>query len=100
MKYVMEIARVFKGCSVKASDRIMVTTMKSSGLCGLNLSVNYSYILPSGMGAPIDAENKAILGNRTKVSQTVDVNSCGFYADMQYMSNATLAELRAYKNKC
>jgi Tissue inhibitor of metalloproteinase len=100
LKYVMEIARVFKGCSIKASDRIMVTTMKSSGLCGLNLSVNSSYVLSSGMGAPIDAETKAMLGNRTKVSQTVGVNSCGFYADMQYMSNATLAELRAYKNKC
>jgi Tissue inhibitor of metalloproteinase len=100
LKYVVEIVRVFKGCSIKASDRIMVTTMRDSALCGVNLSVNSSYIHSSGLGMPIDAETKAMLGNRTKISQTVDVNLCGFYANMQYVSNATLAELRAYKNKC
>jgi Tissue inhibitor of metalloproteinase len=100
LKYLVEIVRVFKGCSIKVSDRIVITTMKDSSLCGVNLSVNSSYILSSGLGTPIDAGTKAMLGNRTKVSQTVDVNLCGFYADMQYVTNATLAELRAYKNKC
>jgi hypothetical protein len=89
-----------KGCSIKPSDRIVVTAMKDSSQCSVNLSVNSSYILSSGLGTPIDAETKSMLGNQTKVSQTVGVDLCGFNANMQYMSNATLAELRAYKNKC
>jgi hypothetical protein len=97
-KYVVQVGRVFKGCAIKPTDRLLVTSGAHS--CGISLTVNGDYVFSSGIPQPLDADTRAVLGNRTKITQSVEVGSCGFNQIWTTVPEEQKAMLRSYKKKC
>jgi Tissue inhibitor of metalloproteinase len=100
-QYVVQVGRVFKGCTIKQSERILVTSPMQSSMCGLSLAMGASYIFESGLAPkPVDAATLARLGNRTKVTSTVSVFLCGFNRPWDSVSEDDKNVLRAFPRKC
>jgi hypothetical protein len=97
-RYVVQVGRVFKGCSIKAGDRLLVTSGAHS--CGITLAVGADYVLSSGLSQPIDATTRTNLSNRTKMTQKVDVGSCGFNRVWETVGEENKAMLRSYEKTC
>lgn len=98
--YLVQLGRVFKGCSLKAMDRIVVTTRSSGSMCGNPLALNVGYVLSSGPSRPIDNTTRAELGSRTKVTQQVSIAMCGYNRHWDPVPEEEKAVLRSYEKIC
>jgi hypothetical protein len=96
---VVKVERVFKGCTFKVSDRIIVATSSSTASCGVFTETNKAYVF-SGSSSPIAATTKQKLGKNTKISQLVSVMSCVYNREWDGVPAEDKALLRAYKNQC
>jgi hypothetical protein len=100
-QYVVQVGRVFKGCTVKQSERILVTSAVQSSMCGLQLGVGANYVFYSGLAPkPVDAATLARLGNRTKVTSTVNIHLCGYNRPWDSVSEDDKNTLRSFPRKC
>jgi Tissue inhibitor of metalloproteinase len=98
-RYIVQIARVVKGCSVKNMERIMVTTL-GDPMCGTALAINSEYVLSSTASQPLDAVSQAMLGNRSKVTRNVFISSCGFNRIWDAVSESDRITMRDFSNQC
>jgi Tissue inhibitor of metalloproteinase len=98
-RYIVQIARVVKGCTVKNMERIMVTSI-GDPMCGTTLAINSEYVLSSTASQPLDAASRAMLGNRSKVTRNVFISSCGFSRIWNAVSESDRITMRDFSNQC
>lgn len=98
--YVVRIARVFKGCNVSSTERMIVTTGSSGSMCGVELSVNATYAL-TGFVTPMLSEVRSQLANRTSISSALWIGSCDYNERWSTARTEDIRMLRSYNNsKC
>jgi hypothetical protein len=76
--YIVQVVQVFKGYSMKPLDRVLVYTLDQAKLGIEILTLDSDYVISTFASQPIDAATRAQLGNRSKATRSVLMNSCGF----------------------
>ena len=77
---VVSIDRIIKGCSLKKSERIVVSTASSTAACGVNLVVDKSYFF-TGDVEKLDADlllKTYGLSFKNPIKSTLHASSCSF----------------------
>jgi hypothetical protein len=88
--FVFEVKQVYKACSIKEQDTIIVSTSASSASCGLDLKSNTQYIFAAHM-----AED-----NELPTAVRVSVGLCDYNAEWPLgVSDEDKRTLRLYKTK-
>jgi Tissue inhibitor of metalloproteinase len=96
--YVVRVNSIYKGCDFAVGDRIIVTTGKTSSLCGVSLPINGTFVL-AGFAAEMDSGISQQLPKKTKISQVVNVGLCDYNVDATTNVPSTdLKVLRSYDN--
>ena len=77
---ILSVDRIIKGCSLKTSERIVVTTASSSAGCGVYFQVNETYVL-TGEIQKLDTDllyQTYGLKFKKPINSTVHASSCSF----------------------
>lgn len=98
-KFVVQVKRVYEGCTFKQGDRVIVATSSSSASCGVDLETSKTYIF-AGENIPMDSSTQIELGKRTKISRAVSVNACGYTREWEAVSTDDKKLLRSHVNQC
>ena len=102
---IVSIDRLIKGCSLKKSERIVVTTASSSAGCGVNFTVGESYFF-TGDIEKLDTDlllKTYGLNFKKPIKSTVHASSCSFNIlkqDVTTKDRAMLVEYGKTKNIC
>jgi hypothetical protein len=99
--FIFAVGRVFKGCDIKPSDRILVQTGSNSAMCGLDLKVGTNYLLTSrSTTVPLDKAMLDVLGQSTKISRQLWVSTCDFVREFTAVTEEEKKALRNHNNQC
>jgi Tissue inhibitor of metalloproteinase len=100
-KFVFAVGRVFKGCDIQPSDRIVVQTGSNSAMCGLDLKVGTNYLLTSrSTTQPLDKAMLDVLGQSTKISRQLWVSTCDFVREFTAVTEDEKKALRNHNKQC
>lgn len=97
VRYVVQVNRMYKGCSLKAMDRILVT---SGGVCGTSFQLDTTYLFTTDRLQPMDAAHRAMLGNRSKVKQVLYTSSETVTQEWNQVNDDDKAVYNASRRKC
>lgn len=95
--YIVQINRVYKGCSLKATDRILVS---SGGVCGTRLTLDTTYVFTTSRLQSMDAAQWAMLGNRSKVKQVLFTSAETAILDWNEVDDNDKSVYNAYRKSC
>jgi Tissue inhibitor of metalloproteinase len=90
--YIVKVDNVHKGCSVTASNHVIVRTARESSLCGVTFNVNTSYLF-SGSNSSISDGIRQQIGNIDSTCQAVRVGLCTVNVPWMSISTETLQAL-------
>jgi hypothetical protein len=97
--YIVNVTRVFKGCSFKAHENILITT-GNIGMCGILLEVGGDYII-SGYNSTVSAATRKKLGRgHRKIKYSVGTGLCDYTYPFDSVSAQDLTYLRQHYNQC
>jgi hypothetical protein len=100
-KYIVQVARVIKGCTIKPMERVLVTSFGGPEMCGEILDVNGDYLLSAPVSQPILDNARAELGNKSKATQTLWITACGVNKTWDSVSGNEKQLIRAHgKERC
>jgi hypothetical protein len=98
--YEVQVNRVFKGCNLKQSDRVIVATGCNSANCGVNLNVNSSYALFAYNAALEEPIKKQLGKNPKKITQSLTITLCDYNVEWSNVRTQDLKSLRRNNNAC
>jgi hypothetical protein len=99
--YVVNVGRSFKGCEIKANDRVLVSLSAAQPM-PLITGNNYLFVGLSTdqLFQPLTLDEKAMLGNRTKVKVAVHLGAYNRPFEWQCVNPTDATILRTTKKVC
>ena len=100
--YIVNVGRIFKGCTFKNATTILVETSTSSATCGVTFNLKKSYLF-SGNTVPAksDVVNIASKKNPSLIKDVmIRVHSCDLNTEFKYLSQTDKQTLWNSTNTC
>jgi hypothetical protein len=91
--YIVQVHRMQKGCSITASNQVIVRTARESSVCGVTFNVNSSYLFSGWNSSILDGIRQQIGTIDSSTCQAVRVDQCSVNVPWTSVSTETLQAL-------